>query len=509
MACKIEDKTQWADNSSELNENQELHTDDSQENSQNSDTDSIANIVPIIKFIPPELSQHILKLDSIVQTGIDTLVTTNLSVLAALSGGTHIFDREDDSTGTPIILYSAGFFKSGGGKTVSVGVNRYYFLDWQEKEFSEIQDVIDKRRAQIEIELKSLGSSTQDRELKAKLEEELLSLKTQPDVYLEDATSEGFEASIACDSTPFLFIDNFGKYLLASGKSEHKANMLRMMDNVFDSGKTTTRRLKGENKRAKQLSIKGYGAHFASTLGDSNLKPKDIKNNIENGFLNKVLVTFQDTIEKPIPLRSSLGKSDKEQIELFARKYHTMAQENHFYLDDDAYSVYADFHKRTSDEFIRRYNNDEDLAGLIIRLLKIAKRIACVFEIASQCEAYKEMGVSIEGDEEVIRFKIPVRAVNMQRAIDFIEYLKSEHISKIMLYAQSRNGKLSTSEVVLNAITRLSDSKDIEKIDHRTIIGRLSKSQRMNVEKLKPILQQLISEQKIGRNDDNSYFILA
>ena len=119
------------------------------------------------------------------------------------------------------------------------------------------------------------------------------------------------------------------------------------------------------------------------------------------------------------------------------------------------------------------------------------------------------MGVSIEGDEEVIRFKIPVRAVNMQRAIDFIEYLKSEHISKIMLYAQSRNGKLSTSEVVLNAITRLSDSKDIEKIDHRTIIGRLSKSQRMNVEKLKPILQQLISEQKIGRNDDNSYFILS
>ena len=504
MVSKIKNLTEW-EIEDEVQENQVLQTNDSEETSlKNIDAEIISNKITITKFMPPELSQHILKLDSIVQTGIDTLATTNLSVLAALSGGTQIFDREDDSTGTPIILYSAGFFKSGGGKTVSVGVNRHYFLDWQEKEFSEIQDAIDKRRSQIEIELKSLGSSAQERELKAKLEEELLGLKTQPDVYLEDATSEGFEASIACDSTPFLFIDNFGKYLLASGKSEHKANMLRMMDNVFDSGKTTTRRLKGENKRAKQLSIRGFGAHFASTLGDSNLKPKDIKNNIENGFLNKVLVTFQDTIEKPIPLRSSLGKSDKEQIELFARKYHTMAQENHFYLDDDAYNVYADFHRRTSDEFLRRYNNDEDLAGLIIRLLKIAKRIACVFEIASQCNAYEEMGVSIE----IIRFKAPVRAVNMQRAIDFIEYLKSEHISKIMFYAQSRNGKLSASEVVLNAITRLSDSTNIEKIDHRTIIGRLSKSQRMSVEKLKPILQQLIAEQKIGKKDDNSYFIL-
>jgi len=506
MNSKIKNLTEW-DIRGEAKENQTLETNDSQKHSQSNTTDSIANKVSITEFMPHELSNHILKLDRIVQTGIDTLATTNLCVLAALSGGTHIFDREDDSAGTPIILYSAGFFKSGGGKTASVGVNREYFLDWQEKEFSDSQETIDKRRSQIEIELKSLGSSAQDRERRIHLEEELLSLKTQPDVYLEDATAEGFEASIACESKPFLFVDNFGKYLLASTKSEHKANMLRMMDNVFDSGKTTTRRLKGENKRAKQLSIDGFGAHFASTLGDSNLKPKDIKNNIENGFFNKVLVTFQDTMDKPIPLRSSLGKSDKKQIELFARKYHTMAQENHFYLDDDAYNVYASFHRRTSDEFIRRYNNDEDLAGLIIRLLKIAKRIACVFEIATECESYKALGVPIELEGDPLRAKVSISTLNMQRAINFIEYLKSEHISKIMLYAQSQNGKLSASEVVLNAITRLADSKTTKNIDYRSIIGRLSKNQRMSVAALKPILQQLINEGKISKRNEHSYFI--
>ncbi len=412
-----------------------------------------------------------------------------------------VYDRESDSAGTPIIIYSAALFKSGGGKTVAVGSNRYYFLDWREELLEEAQEKNDNRKEEIEIKLKSLASSSSETAQKTDLEKELLSLKTQPDVYLEDATAEGFEASIACNSTPLLFIDNFGKYLTGSGKSEHKANMIRMMDNIFDSGKTTTRRLKGDGKRAKQLSIGGFGAHFASTVGDSNLKPKDIKSNIENGFFNKVLITFQDTIDKPIPLRSSLSNEEKKRIEKFAISYHLMASEHHFYLGDDAYEVYKVFHEQTSDEFIRRYNNDEDLAGLIIRLLKIAKRIACIFEIASQCEEYERIGVI---DED--RPKVPISAVNMKMAIDFLEYLKSEHISKIMLYAQSSGGKLSKSEIILHAITRLSD--DGEKVNNRSIIARLSKAQRMPVKELTPILEQLIDKKKVGRNDDNSYVLL-
>ena len=508
MACKIEDNTQWAEEV-ETQENQTLETEDSKEVSDKNNY-SIAKNSDIIQFLPPQLSSQVSKLDAIVQTGIDTLVTTNLSVLASLSNGTTVFDKKEDTSGTPIIIYSGGFFKSGGGKTVSVNVNRHYFLEWLEQELSKAQEDIDKRKAHIEIEIKALGNSGNNKEARANLEEELLDLKTQPDVYLEDATSEGFEASIGSNSTPLLFIDNFGKYLMASGKSEHKANMLRMMDNVFDSGKTTTRRLKGVDKRATQLYIKGFGAHFASTMGESNLKPKDIKNNIENGFFNKVLITFQDTMDKPIPLRSSLDIVEKKDIEKFARAYHTMAGECHFYLGEDAYDIYTEFHKETSNEFVRRYNNNEDLAGLIIRLLKISKRVACIFEIASQCEGYDPLGVVCEGNEDH-RIKIPISAENMNRAIAFIEYLKEEHISKIMAYAESKNGKLSKSDTVLNKIQKLYEKKRKDSttvINVRSIQQSLSSSQRMKAPELKSILSQLVLDNKIEGDSDGNYTLL-
>jgi len=458
----------------------------------------------ITKFLPEELSQHISKLNNIVQTGIDTLVTTNLSVLASLSSGTILFDKKDDSDGTAIIIYSASFFKSGGGKTVSVTVNRKYFLDWLELEFNTIQEKTDRSKRQIEIELKTLGNSIEDRKTKARLEEELVTLATQPDVYLEDATSEGFEASIACNSSPFLFIDNFGKYILASSKSEHKANMLRMLDNIFDSGRTTTRRLKGEDKRAAQLTIKSLGAHFASTLGDSNLKPKDIKSNIENGFFNKVLITFQDTIDKPIPLKTSLTEKEKYEIEKFARDYHRMASTCDFYLSDEAYTVYKTFHQRTSDEFIYRYNNDEDLSGMIIRLLKIAKRIACIFQISEQCNNY--LYKQIRYDDIGNKYKEPIHAVNMTRAIGLIEHLKEEHISKIMLYAESQNGKLGKHKIILHAIQRIHNDK--KNIDNRSIIARLSKAQRMPTDELISILHKLVQDKKIKLNENGKYELL-
>jgi len=307
----------------------------------NLDNENTENGKEITQFLPPELLSQIVKLTGIVQTGIDTLITVNLSTLAALSEGTIVFDKKEHTSGTVIIIYTAAFFNSGGGKTVAVGTNRRYFLDWREEELSALQQDQDERVEQILIELKSLGNSNDERETKAKLEEELLRYKTQPDVYLEDATEEGFGLSIASGSTPMMFLDNFGKYLAASKNSEGKASMIRMLDNVFDSGQTTTRRLKGNNKRATQLFVKGFGAHFASTMGKSNLKPQDLKDNVENGFFNKVLITFQDTIDKPIPLETSLTQSDKDEIEKFARAYHSMASECHFYLSSDAYEVYC------------------------------------------------------------------------------------------------------------------------------------------------------------------------
>ncbi len=464
----------------------------------------------ITQFLPPELLSQIIKLDGIVQTGLDTLVTVNLSTLAALSSGTILFDKKEDTSGTVIIIYTAAFFNSGGGKTVAVSINRRYFLDWREEELSALQKEQDERIEQIGIELKSLGNSNDDRETKVNLEKELLSYKTQPDIYLEDATEEGFGLSIASGSTPLMSIDNFGKYLSASKNNEGKASMIRMLDNVFDSGQTTTRRLKGNNKRATQLFIKGFGAYFASTMGSSNLKPQDLKDNVENGFFNKVLITFQDTIDKPIPIETSLIQSDKKEIEKFARAYHTMAGECHFYLSTEAFQVYKVFHHEIDVEYRRRYNNGEDSAGLMIRLLKIAKRISCIFEIASKCEQYTPMGL-VEDDEDDIRLKKPISSENMRRAIGLINYLKIEHTSKVLLYSQSKNGNISIGDMVLHKIQNLNNKKYKDTsvvINNRSIQASFSKSQRMKVNELKPILEQLIKNGKIEGYADGSYKLL-
>lgn len=491
------DTTPWSQDKSSQ-KNQDLAITDSQGTNT---TNSISQKSSIIDHIPMELARHLLKIDGIIQTGIDTIVTSNLSTLAALSDGTRVFDREEDTTGTPIILYSAAFFKSGGGKTVSIKKNKTYFLDWREKEYANKQREIETKRKQIEVEMKSLGNSNSDRDIKSQLSGELTTLVTQPDVYLEDATAEGLEASIACNSTPLLFIDNFGLYLNASSRNEHKSNLLRMLDNVFDAGSTTTRRLKGQDQRAQQLEINGLGAYFASTVGEGNLKPKDIRLQIENGFLNKVLITFQDTLDKPIPLRSSLNTEDKDSIDNFARKYHIMAGENHFYIGDEAYAVYTKYHHTISDEYIKRYNNDEDLAGYIIRLLKIVKRIACIFEIATQCESYQPRNRLADKH----RTMMPITKKSILLAVDFLDYLKSKHTYKIMMYAGSKNGKLSKPDIILTKIMAL--SKDKKVIDHRSIIGRLSKAQRMTINELIPIMQKLLNEGKIGQHDDGTYFI--
>jgi len=132
------------------------------------DVEISTNTNDITQFLPPELLEQVIKLAGIVQTGIDTLVTVNLSALSALSAGTIVFDKKEHTSGTVIIIYTAGFFKSGGGKTVGVSVNRRYFLDWLEKELSALQKEQDERMEQILIELKSLGNSNDDREIKAK-----------------------------------------------------------------------------------------------------------------------------------------------------------------------------------------------------------------------------------------------------------------------------------------------------------------------------------------------------
>ncbi len=467
----------------------------------NDDIDVLSKKGDITNYLPPELFNQLDKIDKIIQTDIDTIVTANLSVLASLSSGTTVFDSLEDESGTVIIIYSAGFFKSGGGKTAAVRANQKYFLDWREKELCKLDKDQNETRAQIEIELKCLGKSSVDNATRQELESKLLDLRPLPDVFLEDATAEGFELSIACGSTPVLYLDNFGIYLASSKKNEHKASFIRMLDNIFDNGRVTTRRLKSDNRRATQLHIKGLGAHFSSTIGDSNLKPKDLKDNIENGFFNKVLITFQDKVSKPIPLKSSLNNIEKNEIEVFSRAYHAMASECDFYLSEEAFEVYKVFHDSISDEYMRRYNNDEDLAGLIIRLLKISKRIACIFEIATGCQKYRLEG-SVDVNEG-IRRKEPISTENMQRAINMLNYLKEEHTSKLLHSTQSDSSKSNPIEIVLNKINSLHGKG--RGTTARDISMLLSDNQRKLIRDIPALLRSLVNSGKLELNDGN-YF---
>ncbi len=118
----------------------------------------------------------------------------------------------------------------------------------------------------------------------------------------------------------------------------------------------------------------------------------------------------------------------------------------------------------------------------------------------------------IDDEDDDVRPKEPISAQNMQRAIDLIDYLKTEHTSKIMLYAQSSNGKLSKADMVLHKIQNLYEKKRNKKdivINKRAIQNSFSKSQHMKVDELKPILDQLIRDKKIEGDSDGSYRLLS
>jgi len=270
----------------------------------------------ILEYLPEALEKIVCSIDCIVQTKEDVIAGNLMSVLASLSKGTFVLDYKSDTEGLPIIICSAFFARSGIGKTTTLRKLKGTMLNWQENIYAQKQKEQDKRKAVVEGAIKSLSKSQEDREQKELLQKELISLsQPQPDVYLEDATQEGFEQSILVGSSPMFFLDNFGKFISGSEKNEAKASFRRMLDNIYDHGEATSRRTKGDNSRAKEIKVNNFGLHLASTLRESNLRSKDIINNIEDGFFNKIIICFQDTVDKPIPRVSTLPQERKLWIE--------------------------------------------------------------------------------------------------------------------------------------------------------------------------------------------------
>jgi len=477
-----------------------------------SDTESISKVPQIgdksvpnnIKLcMPQNLSRIVTNIAEIVQAHEDSIATNLLTTLTPLTAKTRLLDYLEDNHGSPIILYTGFFTKSGGGKTGVMRKLQYYLLGWLEALYTEEQKEQDQRQKKLEGILKSLGNSKEDRIKKAQIQEQLASLKPMPDLFLEDSTPEGLEQSISVGSSPMMYIDNFGQYLSSAGKSESKAGLLRTLDNIFDSGKMTTRRLKGEAKRASQLNVSSFGVHLTSTIGESNLKPQDIIHNIENGFLNKVIITFQDSMDKDIPLISSLPKEVSNDIERFSKHYYSYARQSLFYLGNHAIRVYREFHQETSKLYRTKYNDDEDSAGYIIRQLHIAKRIAVLFEIATQCESLPlSESMNITPLEFEKRNKIEVSATNMQLAINFLKYIQREHLEKIMLYGRSSNGKLSIEDTIYIKAKKI--IAEGSQLSPRKFHQKLSKAQRKkvgSVDDLRKILHHLILQDKLKLKD--------
>jgi len=456
----------------------------------------------ILDYLPAPLQKIVLSIDSIVQAKEDVIAGNMMSILASLSKGTFILDSQDDTEGLPLIIYTGFFTKSGGGKTTVLRKLKRYLLSWQEAIYAQKQKDQDKRKAMLEAKIKSLSKSQKDREQKALLEKELISLsQPQPDVYLEDATQEGLEQSILSGSSPMFFLDNFGKFLVSSEKNDAKASFRRMLDNIYDHGEATSRRTKGDNNRAKEIKVNNFGLHLASTLGDSNLRSKDIMDNIEDGFFNKVIICFQDTIDKPIPLVSNLSTEQKSWIEDFAKSYNECAKSNLFYMGNEAWKIYSSFLTQTSDDFIDMYNNDKHLAGYMIRQLNLSKRLACIFQISEEC-----LHTTFSGELEPLSFenrqKLEISGENMERAINFLQFMQREHLTKLMLFAQNSTGILQPQDIVLSKALSLIAKG--EKLDPRKIHQNMSKGQKQkvnNIELIKEYLCQLVADKKLENID--------
>ena len=89
--------------------------------------------------MPPSLSRIVSYISDIVQAHEDSIATNLLTTLTPLTAKTRLLDSLEDEHGSPIILYTGFFAKSGGGKTGVMRKLQYYLLGWLEALYNEEQ----------------------------------------------------------------------------------------------------------------------------------------------------------------------------------------------------------------------------------------------------------------------------------------------------------------------------------------------------------------------------------
>jgi Protein of unknown function (DUF3987) len=398
--------------------------------------DSNGDIIPkstAITYIPSPLKAHIQKIADISITPDDTVVVASLTALCALTNGCTVKENQDES-GTTILIYGASFMPSESGKSTALNNARRYFLEWKQQALQAQNASIEKQRVAIEAELKSAKPAD-----KKELMERLSSLGYVGDTYIDGATAEGLEQSLLAESSLSVCLDEFGKYYQQSQKNEQKASYLRVLQNAFDSGKYTTNRTKSGGY-SKTIPIRGMGLYLASTIGNSNLSPKHFGELIEDGFLNRCLITFE-TEPKPMPPSKELNIFMANDIETFSRHFNRYAQNTCYWLDAQALAYYLSIKSELDKE--RMLNAKTLSKGMgVMRQSLIALRIACIYHIAKHCES--DIRVS-QIDKETL-----------MQAVSLVRYIATTHHKHIAKYI----GEATAPDPLERLVKAIRDGKD-------------------------------------------------
>ncbi|MFA6188325.1 MAG: DUF3987 domain-containing protein [Sulfuricurvum sp.] len=388
-------------------------------------------------ILPTNILNIAIEFDQIIHANFDSIVVSLLCLLPPLCAGATV-SQTKGAVGRPIIIYMMLLAPSGVGKTSVASVGRKYMLNWLDDEYKKLE--------------------------KASKNDEIRIL---PDVFLDGASAEGLEASFVAGSSPHAMTDEFGKFANTAKSDSIKASYLRMLMQIFDSGTLVTRKLK-DSKRSKLLVVNGMGLFTASTIGQSNLTPADMRNMISDGFINRFLVIFGRY--KRIPLRQELSTAEAENIESFARKFNEFSKKKAFYLGVDAYKIYKNYHDNINEKYYAKYLVQDDTAGMEVRLLTISQRIAMLFHVCSNVENDDPNNVEIGEDA-------------MNRAVKLLEYLDKNHFDQILLYASSKDGRPTMEDRVKRELEKKSN------LSVRDLVRNLSGS---NTSQIRTIMERLV-----------------
>jgi len=450
-------------------------------------------------ILPRPLENLVSKLDSIVQSNRDIIALVAVGIFTNLVYGSRVFSSynridANRTNGDLLIIYIGLFFASGGGKSGTYHTVCKYLLDWLDIDLQKQQRQIDEVRENLQIELKSLGNSATDRVKKEEILTELKELKNVKDVIIDDATSEGLIEALKLGGSPSIFIDNAGKYLKMASKSEHREATLRLIDNLYDSGKTRDKKIKSSNGRADAIQVDGLSVIYASTIGNSNLTIRDIQYGIEDGSLNKVLIGIQATA-KDIPIETELSLDDAKDIEAFAKSMYKHFSYKNYYLSDEANTLYLAFHQRISSDYKSYYNAQDSISGYVIRMLKQSKRIAAVFQALESNLDY------ITASEEVeISQNIAITEDNMDKAIKFVEHYFKNHFMILLRHY----GLLSKEDKVEKVYQFLLKQNNVG-----TTKRKITQYTKIRIaDGLDSILDEMARNEQIGKDENGLYRIL-